>query len=109
MRHLRLEDALETPVTHSPGIKKHVFTREPAACVRHLSHVVLGLGDSAVAHSHEDGFEVFYCVGGEAVFRINGEEVPLKGGDCIVVEPGDLHEIMPVAQRAELFYFFALE
>ena len=109
MKHIRLEDAVETPVTHSPSVKKRVFTKDPISCVRHLSHVVLGPGDSAVAHSHEDGFEVFYCTCGEAVFRVNGKDVPLREGGCLIMEPGDLHEIMPVAQRAELFYFFALK
>ena len=108
MKHFRLENTPKVPVTHSPSIKKSVFTNEPVSCVRHLSHVVLGPGDSAVAHAHEDGFEVFYCAGGEAVFRINGKDVPLRGGDCMVVEPGDVHEIIPVAERAEFFYFFAV-
>ncbi len=96
-------------MSHSPSVKKRVLTKDPISCVRHLSRVALGPGDSAVAHSHSDGFEVFYCTGGEAVFRVNGKDVPVKSGDCLVVEPGDLHEIMPVAHKAELFYFFALK
>ncbi|MDA8090075.1 MAG: cupin domain-containing protein [Nitrospiraceae bacterium] len=109
MKYFRLEETPESPVTHSPDIKKRVFTKEPVSCVRHLSHVVLGPGDSAFAHSHEDGFEVFYCANGEAVFSINGKDFPLHAGDCMVVEPGDVHEIMPVNGKAELFYFFAVK
>lgn len=109
MKLLRLENAAETPVSHSPSVKKRVLTKDPISCVMHLSHVVLGPGDSAFAHSHKDGFEVFYCASGEAVFRVNGREVPLRDGDCLVVEPGDLHEITPVRNKVELFYFFALE
>ncbi|MDA8087078.1 MAG: cupin domain-containing protein [Nitrospiraceae bacterium] len=106
MKHYRLEDLPETSVSHDPHIKKRVYAGG-VSCIEKISHAVLKPGDTARQHAHEGGFEIFFCAAGEAVFRINGEDVSLGGGDCLIVEPGDLHEIKLVRKRTELFYFFA--
>ncbi|MDA8326225.1 MAG: cupin domain-containing protein [Nitrospiraceae bacterium] len=108
MKHYRLEDLPETTVSHAPGIKKRVFAQgQKISCIEKMSRAVLEPGDTARPHAHEGGYEIFYCAGGEALFRINGVDIGLGGGDCLVVEPGDVHEIKLVRTRTELFYFFA--
>lgn len=108
MRHLRLGDLPEIPVSHAPGIKKHVFATD-ISCIRKISHAVFHPGDTARPHTHEDGWEIYYCAAGAAVFGINGRDIELRDGDCLIVEPDDLHEIKEVRTRTELFYFFAVK
>lgn len=105
MKHYRLEDLPEIAVSHALDIKKRIFAKD-ISCVEKISHAVLLPGDTARPHAHEDGYEIFYCAGGEAVFGINAEDVRLRGGDCLIVEPGDLHEIKLVSKKTGLFYFF---
>lgn len=95
------------PVSHDPALKKRVLAgpEEGISCVRHLSHLVLRPGDSASEHSHVDAYEVFYCLRGSVVFRVNGKDVTLKRGVCLVVEPLEKHSITPCSEESELFYF----
>lgn len=106
MRHLRIEELPETPVTHMPGIKKHVFA-EDVSCVKSISHVELHPGDTAGEHSHAGACEVFFLASGEVVFGVNGEEVRLRERECLVIEPGDRHSITAVVRPSGLFYFLA--
>ena len=105
MKHVKLKDLPEIQVSHAPDIKKHVYAHD-ISCIRKISHAVFQPGDTARPHAHEEGWEIYYCAGGEAVFGVNGGDVLLESGDCLIVEPGDLHEIKEVRTRTELFYLF---
>ncbi|MBI4949782.1 MAG: cupin domain-containing protein [Deltaproteobacteria bacterium] len=95
------------PIRHNPALVKRVLVDEPVSCLRHLSQAIFRPGDTAFTHSHEDAFEVFYCVKGECVFRVKGEEVLLKKGSCLVVEPGEAHSIEKVSKITELLFMLA--
>ncbi len=43
------------------------------------------------AHYHEDMTEVFLIIEGEVTMNIAGEEVSVKKGDAVVVEPNEVH------------------
>jgi mannose-6-phosphate isomerase-like protein (cupin superfamily) len=106
MRLYHLDKIPYEPVSHDPELKKKVLTRG-LPCVERLSHIVLAPGQRVSLHSHTHGYEVFYFIRGAAVFEINGEEVGLKKGDCLVVEPGESHSITDILKETELIYFIA--
>lgn len=104
MRRSDLKTAKLTPIRHNPALLKKVLIDEPVSCVKHLSHAVFRPGDTAYAHSHDSAFEVFYCVRGNLVFKVKGEEVLLREGSCLVVEPGETHSIETVVSETELLF-----
>lgn len=86
-----------------------MLSPEGPACLRNVSHVVFQPGNTAAGHAHEDACEVFFCIRGEMIFNINGREETLRGGELLVVEPGDFHSVTNTVTETELFYFFALK
>ncbi|MBI5492302.1 MAG: cupin domain-containing protein [Deltaproteobacteria bacterium] len=102
-----LSTAPFTEVRHNPKIKKQVLL-ESISCVRHISHAVLKPGDIAFEHSHEGGYEVFYCVRGRLSFKVAGKGVELKKGGVLAVEPGEAHAITEVFEETELLYLLSL-
>lgn len=108
MKFYALKDIPFTPVSHDPALKKQVMAGpDVLPGIRNFSHIRLPSGSRASEHAHPDGFEVFYCIGGEVLFRINGEDVSLRERECLVVEPGEKHSIED-ASEAELVYFFLM-
>ncbi len=107
MKLVSLDNTPFSPVSHDPQLKKRVLMGEGFSCIKHISHIVLRPGDSAVEHVHDDGYEVFYCIRGETVFTVRGGDVTIRGGDLFIVEPGEAHSIVRVAEDTELVYFFA--
>lgn len=104
MRLHTLEKAEEKPVSHGYGLKKRVLAPEGVGCVRHISHIILKQGDSAVAHSHHGSTEVFYCVRGRITFNVDGRPFLLETGSCLIVEPGEEHAIVEVSETSEMLY-----
>lgn len=108
MRLYSLASTPFTPVSHNPELKKQVLMPEPLSCVRHISHLKLSPGSTAVEHSHNEASEVFYCTRGAIVFRVSGKEVSLNEGSCLIVEPGESHAIVEVPVESEMVYFLTI-
>jgi quercetin dioxygenase-like cupin family protein len=106
MKRYSLNETPESPVSHNPEIKKRVlFHKGTVPGLVHLSQVILPKGSDAIEHSHEHVFEVFYCIRGKIIFTVNGVDEPLGAGQCLVVEPDELHSIKDVPEEAEMIYF----
>lgn len=93
------------PVSHDPGLKKKVLIKDSLPFIRGLSHILLAKGNKVSFHNHPDAFEVLYSIRGEAIFTVEKEEVTLKKGECLVIEPGEGHAINAVIEDTELLYF----
>lgn len=104
MRLYRPEDAEEKPVSHNPELKKRVLVPDGVGPVRHISRISLAPGSTALAHSHEFGTEVFFCLAGEIAFSVGGQSVSLTPGSCLVVEPGEEHAIVDVKSPSDMLY-----
>lgn len=48
------------------------------------------------SHAHESFFHLFYCVSGEADFRVEGETVRMSAGRALLAGAGRRHEMLPV-------------
>lgn len=57
-------------------------------------------------HKHDTMFEVFYVQSGKAEFTIDNTKHIVQKGDCITVEPGELHsQSNPFTEDVTWLYF----
>lgn len=66
-------------------------------------------GQVARSHSHADMFEVFFVQAGEGVMRVEGAEQRLQAGVCVMVEPGEAHEIKNTGSGELVLLYFGVE
>lgn len=110
MKVVSLDQLPEQPNSHNPEIKKKVMLRKGE--VEHLtnfSQTILTSGQRALAHSHEDMYEVFLVESGDGVAVVNGQEVPLTAGSCIMIEPGETHEFRNTSSTDLTLTYFGIE
>jgi quercetin dioxygenase-like cupin family protein len=93
--HFRSLDALPAePVSHNPAISKRVLLRADALPpVTQFAEAVFAPGQVAPAHAHADMGEVFLVTRGAGTITVDGRVVALRAGDCVAVEPGEVHEL----------------
>jgi quercetin dioxygenase-like cupin family protein len=97
-------------VSHDPEITKQVMLRR--GDVPHLtafSRSTLLPGQTAHAHQHRDMFEVFLVEAGAGLMTIAGTAHQLERGVCIVIEPGELHEITNNSASELALMYFGIE
>jgi quercetin dioxygenase-like cupin family protein len=95
MKHGKLDQLPEQPVSHDPDIKKRVmFTQGEIPSVTQYSQASFLPGQIAPTHSHEDMYEVFLCVRGTGSIVIDGQTYDLNPGHFYLCEPGETHEIV---------------
>ncbi len=95
MKYISLEELNSECVSHNREIVKKVMLKKGE--LPHLSgfsRALFQTGQVADKHSHDDMCEVFYVQSGKGLFLVNEKEFCLKKGVCIVVEPGEFHEII---------------
>ncbi|MGD2081309.1 MAG: cupin domain-containing protein [Nitrospirota bacterium] len=101
-----IEEAPLFPVSHDPQLKKRVLVGKGAIPhIRAISFIEMNPGDTAESHSHAGGHEVFFGLGGRIDFVVEGRDVPLAEGACLVVEPGEVHSIKGAARGSRMLYF----
>jgi len=108
MKFFSLQDIPYEPVSHDPVLKKKVLARDPLPFIKHINHIILQPGDSASEHVHSDYVEVFYCIRGDAEFSIKGKILPVRKGNLLFVEPGEVHAIQKVNEETELLYLHVI-
>ena len=81
-------------LSHNPKIKKRVFLRNgDVAHVTQFAQSRFEPGQSAPSHSHVDMVEVFLVTSGTATAVVDGKTVVLPPGSCLVLHPGEEHEL----------------
>ncbi len=94
MRISALENTAETEVSHNPRIKKKVLiSAGEIPYITNFSRAVFPAGEVAPGHSHRDMTEVFFVESGRGEICVNGNNVELRPGTCVTVEPTESHEL----------------
>jgi mannose-6-phosphate isomerase-like protein (cupin superfamily) len=110
MKLTSLEEAPFIPVSHDPQLKKQVlFGKGTLPHIVAISHIEMKPGDTAISHKHDDAYEVFFGMAGRIDFVVEGEDVPLTQGKCLIVEPGETHSIRDAAQGSRMLYFLMVK
>lgn len=90
-----LNDLPEESVSHNPEITKKVMLR--CGDLPHLTNFAqarFAPGQISPGHAHQDMCEVFFVQAGAGVMLVDNKEYPLLPGNCIAIEPGEVHEII---------------
>ncbi|MDO4198432.1 MAG: cupin domain-containing protein [Erysipelotrichaceae bacterium] len=68
-----------------------------------IAVTVLEKGGKVIPHYHKISDETYIFIEGSCVMKINGELIDISKGTTIVIEPGDVHEILPAEEKC-VFY-----
>lgn len=96
--------------TPKSAIPKKVMLR--AGEVPHLtnfSQAYLAPGQGAAAHIHRDMAEVFFVSEGTGKIEIDGQPFPLCPGTCVLIEPGERHEVRNTGKTQLVLTYFGLQ
>jgi mannose-6-phosphate isomerase-like protein (cupin superfamily) len=109
MKTVQIDDVVGEAVSHNPDIIKKVLLNEHElpGSVR-LSHALFSPGQKASAHRHEGLCEVFYVLSGCGQMIVDNIDYPLEQGSCIVVEAGELHELVNNGEEDMTVLYFGL-
>ena len=109
MRLIELAHTATETVSHNPRIRKQVMIRwgemEP---LTNFSQAVFPPGEVANAHAHSDMTEVFFIESGSGEIAVDERVYPLSAGSCIVVEPGETHELRNTGSTDLVVTYFGL-
>jgi quercetin dioxygenase-like cupin family protein len=105
-----LNELPEESVSHNLEITKKVMLR--CGDLPHLtnfSQARFAPGQTATAHVHEDMCEVFFVQTGSGLIRIDSQEYSLIPGNCVAVEPGEVHEVINNGATELVLTYFGLQ
>ncbi len=68
-------------------------TRQKGKIQVNHQEIIINPGGEDIDHYHEETYDLFTVKKGEAHLKINDDEIILKEGDSILVEPEDEHKI----------------
>ncbi len=109
MRITDLQQSTPQPVSHNPGIKKRMLIApDQVKNLVYFSEARFPVGESAPAHHHNDMTEVFFIRSGSGSIEINGESYAMKPGQCITIEPGDVHELKNTGDEELVVLYFSV-
>jgi len=107
MKVKRKKGLKEEGTNHDASIKKTVLIRKgEIPQLMNFSTSIFKPGQEVDEHSHQTMYEVFQITSGKIDFVISGEKIVLEKGDCVTIEPGEIHsQSNPYQEEAHLTYF----
>jgi quercetin dioxygenase-like cupin family protein len=107
MKRMSLDELPFQGVSHNPEVGKRVMLDDSAIPgLTNFSQAIFSQGQVAPGHAHADMYEVFFVRRGTGMILVEGTEYELATGHCMLIEPGEYHEVSnPGAEELELLYF----
>jgi len=94
MKIRNLNQMAQADVSHNSDINKRVMIKNgELGCITQFAQSIFPAGAVAEEHVHCDMGEVFLIESGGGEIVVNDRAYPLGPGTCVVVEPGDRHEL----------------
>jgi len=100
MRLIKGKELQFEPASHedpmAPAVYKRVLARKEdlfAGRVQMVNWAKLPRGASFARHYHQDMEEVFIMLDGFVSAVVDGTEARLEAGDCLIVSPGEHHQM----------------
>ncbi len=95
MKRIEIDKLPELGVSHNGRIRKREMVADgEVGPITTYSRAVFPPGEKAPAHFHNDMAEIFTAESGYGEIRIDDVAYVFSTGTTIVVEPGDIHEIV---------------
>jgi mannose-6-phosphate isomerase-like protein (cupin superfamily) len=109
MKIISLSQLPEEGVSHNPEIKKKVMLRKgEVPNLTNFSQALFKLGQAAGIHTHKDMYEIFFIENGRGIIQVEDKEYLVEKGFCIMVEPGESHDIINPASPELVVTYFGL-
>ena len=115
MKIIRGIDLEFTPASHEdpndPGCLKRVLATKADLLegrVQMVNWSKLPVGKSFQRHYHEDMQEVFVLIDGKVDMTVDGEQFTLADGDCILIDPREVHDMTNIGQTDVSYLVFGI-
>lgn len=109
MKQIKIDELPEVGVSHNARIRKKVLLEnEEIPRVTHYSRAVFPAGERAESHSHADLVEVFTVESGCGEICINETPYVFSAGTTMVVETGEMHEIVNTGSTELVVSYFGV-
>lgn len=110
MKLVRIKELPDVAVSHNPLIRKRVMVQNGTLPgITNYSRAVFPPGEKAGEHLHNDMAEVFTCESGRGEIRVNDVGYVFEPGVTVVVEPGEVHEIINSGDADLVITYFGIE
>ncbi|MCH2061942.1 MAG: cupin domain-containing protein [Verrucomicrobiales bacterium] len=108
---VHLSEIAESGVSHDPAIRKKVLIKHGRIPkLTNFSQSILKPGQICPMHVHPDMWEVYLVDRGTGSIIIEEEEIVLKKGDCLIVDPGEKHSMQNTSSNEDLHLtYFGIE
>jgi quercetin dioxygenase-like cupin family protein len=92
MKIIKTKEISGVGIAHNPEIMKKVFVENgEVPALTTFASATFKPGQSVEEHQHETMYEIFYITEGSARFTILDNATDVHAGDCIIIEPGEMH------------------
>lgn len=109
MKLIKIAELPEKGVSHNARIRKReILTNGELGAVTYYSQAVFPPGEMAGSHLHNDMAEVFTVESGCGEIRVNDVAYVLSAGTVVLVEPGDVHEIINTGNTDLVVIYFGV-
>lgn len=109
MKIVSLSHLPEESVSHNPKIKKKVLLKkDEIPNLTGFSQARITPGQVVGAHTHDDMYEIFFFEEGKGIVRVDDKEYQVEKGICIMIEPGEAHNIINTASSDLVLTYFGI-
>lgn len=109
MKLINIHELPEQGVSHNARIRKRVMLANgETKNITNYARAVFPPGEKAGAHSHDDLVEVFTVESGCGEIRIDDVAYVFSAGLTVVVEPGEVHEIVNTGSSELVITYFGV-
>ena len=109
MKLIKITEIPETAVSHNARVRKREILYDgEIGPITNYARAVFPPGEKAGAHQHEDMAEVFTVESGCGEIRIDDVGYVFAAGTTVVVEPGEVHEIINTSNTELVVTYFGV-
>ena len=110
MKLIKINELPEKGVSHNARIrKKEIVSRGELGAITNYARAAFPPGEIAGSHLHNDMAEVFTVESGCGEIRIDDVAYVFSAGTVVVVEPGEVHEIINTGEDELVVTYFGVQ
>lgn len=108
MKVVSLSDLSEEEGSHPGVLRRVMLARGDLPHATFFSQARFLPGRVVRSHKHDDMWEIFFVESGTGLIRVDGSEHALAPGVCVVVEPGEAHEVHNTTNEDLVLTYFGV-
>jgi mannose-6-phosphate isomerase-like protein (cupin superfamily) len=109
MKLIKINELPEKGVSHNARIpKREIVKKGELGPIANYARAIFPPGEKAESHLHNDMAEVFTVESGCGEIRIDDVAYVFSSGMVVIVEPGEVHEIVNTGNRELVVTYFGV-